>query len=98
VLATQTIEARAQRKDAGKPVRLVVYKREYKAKEKERKGQAATRGVIYTCESREGHVSSASTITSTITAAFCQFRNTKSSQLNLSALARKYNVPIYRLR
>ena len=37
MLATQTIKAQAQQKDAGKPVRLVVYKQEYKAKERKRK-------------------------------------------------------------
>ena len=45
LLATQTIEARAQRNDAGKPVRLVVYKREYKAKER-KKEDGWCRGLV----------------------------------------------------
>src|SRR5882757_10707847 len=57
----------------------IVYKRESKAKEKERKGQAAREGLYTIPWSRESHVSPASTITSTIAstiaAAFCQCRN-----------------------
>ena len=56
LLATQAIEARAQRKDAGKPVRLVVYKRGYKARE--RKGEKEDgwcgRLVQISCKGRQG--------------------------------------------
>src|SRR5277367_5626247 len=56
----------------------IVYKRGSKAKEKERKRQAATREDIYNPWSREGHVSSASTTTTV----FCQCRN-KLEDLNI---------------
>ena len=47
VLATQSIETSARQKGRASLYDWIVYKRESKAKEKEEKGQAATRGVIY---------------------------------------------------
>jgi len=47
MLATSLIEARARQKGRASLYDWIVYKRESKAKEKERKGQVATQGVIY---------------------------------------------------
>ena len=61
------------KRDACNLYNWIVYKQGSKAKEKERKRQAATQEDIYNPWSREGHVSPASTTTSV----FCQRRNKK---------------------